>query len=64
MEILLLVHWMGIKTVEEREAPLMNYNQRSTISYTASKVFIKNLFEKDVWNNQGIVLIGNTSKSF
>lgn len=74
-EILFLGHWMGIRAIEEWQAPtkvselrsflgLVNYYRRFIVSYSKRAAQLKNLLKKDVRTDHGTALIGRVSKSF
>ena len=71
-EILFLGPWMGIRAIEEWQAPtkvselrsflgLVNYYRRFIVSYSKQ---LKNLLKKNVRTDHGTALIGRVSKSF
>ena len=74
-EILFLGHWMGIRAIEEWQAPtkvsglrsflgLVNYYRRFIVSYSKRVAPLKKILKKDVRTDHGTALIGRVSKSF
>lgn len=70
-----LGHWMGIRAIEEWQAPtkvsglrsflgLVNYYRRFIVSYSKRVAQLKKILKKDVRTDHGTALIGRVSKSF